>query len=301
MEMEISVVIPTYNRMEDLERCLSALERQSIPRKRFEVIVVDGGSSDATLDLLDSFRRKGRLDLSYHVERKRGAAAARNLGIKKARGGIIAFTDDDCVPSEGWLSELSGAFPQDGRCAGVGGIVVPLEDRLIPRYLHVRRAGRGVGFGTRAIHLATTNAMYRRSALLDVGCFNDRMIIGEDIDLSQRILRKGYYLKSFDSGLVRHRYVTDVKGLYRKSFLHGTGLATAAGLQGKALDMGWMALFRNLISPRSYSDRYGGDKKRGLYEQTAFAMLHRVQMIGFHDGYRSESRKRSHLKEIDSQ
>jgi glycosyltransferase involved in cell wall biosynthesis len=294
MGLRISVVVPTYNREKDLAHCMEALERQAFTRDGFEVIVVDGGSTDGTLALLDAVKRRGRIRISYFIEPKRGAAAARNAGLREAAGEFIAFTDDDCVPEPGWLSELAQAFPKDAKCAAVGGMVKPLEDGIVPRYLDSCRASRNIDFGENALHLATTNAMYRRSALLDVGGFNERIIIGEDLDLSLRTLRKGYNLRNTDMGLVRHRYVTGIKGLYRKSFLHGTGVATVARIEGKSLDMGWKAFFRSLFFPRSYFDRYGGDRKRGLYDRAAFAILHRIQTIGFHDGYRSESRK-SHI------
>ena len=88
----ISVVIPAYNAQDDLGNRLDALERQTVPREEYEIIVVNDGSSDGTREI--ATRRDAILISQPH----RGAAATRNAGAHRAHGEIILFTDADCVP-----------------------------------------------------------------------------------------------------------------------------------------------------------------------------------------------------------
>src|SRR5688572_20611263 len=101
--MRVSVVVPTYRRPDLLARCLGALLRQSWPPADYEVIVADDAAEEATRRLVESLDTSG-LRLQYvPVLGRHGPAAARNVGWRAARGEIIAFTDDDCIPDSGWL------------------------------------------------------------------------------------------------------------------------------------------------------------------------------------------------------
>ena len=92
-----SIVVPTYQRPVQLAACLQALSRLDYARERFEVIVVDDGSPTPPKAVVESLR--DRLQLTLHLQRHAGPAAARNAGAMRARGKYLAFTDDDCLPA----------------------------------------------------------------------------------------------------------------------------------------------------------------------------------------------------------
>src|SRR2546423_1619703 len=95
----VSVVIPTFERLDVLPEVLAALAAQESPPS-FEVIVVDDGSRDGTRELLRGYG--GPLALTALLEEHRGPAAARNAGVARAGGELIAFLGDDTVPEPGW-------------------------------------------------------------------------------------------------------------------------------------------------------------------------------------------------------
>jgi GT2 family glycosyltransferase len=221
----------------------------------------------------------------FLVERKRGAAAARNRGVQTSGSSLIAFTDDDCVPDKGWLRAMLHAMESDEGCAGAGGDVFPLENNVISRYLHFCGAGRPVVFGESAIHLPTTNAIYRCDALLKVGLFEERVLICEDIHLSQKLLRSGFRLKKAAGAIVRHKDPSDIATFYRKSYLHGSGLATIARIEGMAKKRGWSDLAKDLLLSRSYVDRFSDKSRLTFSDRIAFFFLARIQKAGIHFGY----------------
>jgi glycosyltransferase involved in cell wall biosynthesis len=301
MDFRISIVVPTYNRLQDIRQCIEALERQDIGTQGFEVIVVDGGSADGTLGYLEGVASSTRMNFSYIIEKKKGAGAARNAGVMMSKADFIAFTDDDCIPGQGWLSELLASFPEDGKCAAVGGpIISAYKKNIISRYFDYCRVCRNLDFNGRAIHIPTMNVLYRRSVLLEVGIFDERIIITEDIHLSQKIIRNGYYMKGLEVGPVIHKDPRDLGSLYRKAWLHGTGVATIAMMQGVKLKRDKASLLKELIYPKKYVERFVKGQKADRYDLVVFEFLHRLWKLGAHNGYCDEV-NRLHFKEIDAQ
>lgn len=101
-KIQISVIIPTFNRIDKLLTCLSYLSKQNISKNIFEIIIVDDGSTDETLKKLKILRYK---NLKLFSQKNAGQGKARNLGIKKAKGKIIIFIGDDIYPSKNFLKE----------------------------------------------------------------------------------------------------------------------------------------------------------------------------------------------------
>jgi len=196
-----SVVVATRDRAPLVERLLEALEQQTVARQEFEVVVVDDGSKDATREMLARVDRQadGPFQALRCAESK-GPAAARNLGVRSARGSIVAFTDDDCVPERRWLEEALGAFAD-----GVG--VVQGTTRA-----QSGAAGYGVPFsrtmevGEEDGHYPTCNIFYRREALERVGGFDEsfRFACGEDTDLAWRVKAAGYASRFCREAVVIH-------------------------------------------------------------------------------------------------
>jgi len=120
---DISVVISAYNAEATLAACLRAFELARSDRSAFEVILVDDGSTDRTADICRKFAAAGAFELRYILNDRKngfGPGFARNLGLKQARGRIIACTDADCVVDEGWLAAIDDAVRRRG-LALVGG------------------------------------------------------------------------------------------------------------------------------------------------------------------------------------
>ncbi len=248
--VDITVVVCTYRRAAKLTACLDALDRQTI-RDRVEVIVVDDGPDDATAAIA------GRYDvrLIRHPE-NRGLAAARNTGIEAASAPVVAFTDDDCIPSVTWLEALLEPYAGDDVMA-VGGDVEALRHvTLVHRYLsetnrlaplevelsvssslayraklYIRRNRRGTGTrpGTRAVYsLVGANMSFRREALIAVGMFDRRITFGgEDEDICRR-LRERFAGEQFlftSRAVIAHDFDGELRDTLRRSYQYGAGSA----------------------------------------------------------------------------
>lgn len=101
--MEVSVVIPTYNKKDRLKLALTSLINQTYPRKKFEVVLIDDGSRDGAKDMVKSLSLPYKIN--YLRRQNQGRSVARNLGIAHAKGKIIIFTDDDLILSPEFIEE----------------------------------------------------------------------------------------------------------------------------------------------------------------------------------------------------
>ncbi|MFC1750455.1 glycosyltransferase [Pseudomonadota bacterium] len=102
--MLLSVIIPTHNRAKILKDCLKELFKQSLPKKNFEIIVVDDGSRDETKEVVKKFMEK-RDNIKYVYQKNQGQGIARNKGMFKAEGDVVVFMGDDIIPTKDFLSE----------------------------------------------------------------------------------------------------------------------------------------------------------------------------------------------------
>jgi GT2 family glycosyltransferase len=192
--LEISVVVPTVDRVALLERCLRGLAGQE--GVAFEVIVI-GGDDPGIARLVDTW--KGPLSLRFLRSRAPGASVKRNVGWSVARAPIVAFTDDDCEPAPGWLKSIVGAFADPGVDLVQGAVAAHPDDGAVG----------GVFARTIEVHTPTptypnANLAYRRSVLERVDGYDSLLASGEDTDLAWRVLESGGHAQFVPEALVWH-------------------------------------------------------------------------------------------------
>lgn len=199
MSPRVSVIVPHYHDLCALDLCLSALERQTFARTSFEIIVADNASPEGEAKVLGVIA--GRAELV--VVSERGAGPARNGGVGRARGEVLAFTDCDCVPEPQWLAEGLAALV-DYDFVG-GGMTVLVED---PARLSATEAfEREFAFNNRAYvetkgFTVTANLFCSRELFDRVGGF--RVGVSEDFEWCERARLAGYRLGYAPLAMVGH-------------------------------------------------------------------------------------------------
>jgi glycosyltransferase involved in cell wall biosynthesis len=191
--VNISVVIPTYNRAADLTRCLAALKAQTAPVDSFEVIVIDDGSTDGTPEVLAQWAADWPV-LRYYRQSNAGPATARNQGISRAHFGIIAFTDDDCLPAPDWVQRI-----QERMSAGIHGCLHgPIRSSLpSSTFVHSVIADGAV---------ITSNIAFEKAVFERVGVFDTAFPAPwcEDADMCYRMRKLGVTITYDPALLVDH-------------------------------------------------------------------------------------------------
>lgn len=192
----VSIVVPTFNANKTIRQLITSLINQSYPKDRYEIIIVDDGSKDETVEIVMSIARENLQPTVkiIRLEHNRGPAVARNRGIIEAKGKIIAFTDADALPDTDWLEELVKVF-DDENVGGVRGEILTDGYRLFP----IRVAPVGGGY-------KTCNIAYRKEVLNHVGLFDERFRhpFGEDGDVAHRVLKEGFLIKDSPKATVVH-------------------------------------------------------------------------------------------------
>lgn len=199
-DLLVSVVVPTYDRPGRLGRLLDGLRAQTLGTDRFEVLVVDDASGPETTERLNIERATGTLRLTHLRQPfNRGPAAARNTGWRHASAPLVAFTDDDCVPTPEWLEALVAAAADDPG-AIVQGPTAPDPTELAGSLVLARTTSNT----TLGPSFETCNIAYPVTALRSLGGFDERWSVGEDSDLAWRALETGHRTVFAAGALVHH-------------------------------------------------------------------------------------------------
>lgn len=218
----VTVVVPVYNGAMTIANCLESLLDQTYPADRYEIVVVENGSTDETTEVVQ--RYPVRL---FHNE-VRGPAAARNRGICESTADIIAFTDADCIANPNWLVELIRPYA-DPTISGVGGDIQPYrhEKRTIFELFSEEYApivNYVSGEHEFYPHLSTPNASYRRELLVATNGFDERLLTGEDIEISWRLQVKACAKLAYaHEAIVYHHHRSTRQGLCRQYRQYGYG------------------------------------------------------------------------------
>jgi GT2 family glycosyltransferase len=222
--MDISIIIATYNRKDFLKDSLSSLFNQNYPKNKYEIIVVDDGSKDGTKKMVQGLKFRG--NLHYFYQKNKGQAAAMNLGIKNAKGEIIAFTDDDCVASKDWLVELMKGFKDNHDIAGVGGEIIAFNPQnLIEKYWDIFFFDQKETIEdkkNRPSHLIGANCAYRAEIFQKVGLFDYSLTSQlQDVDFGWRLSWLGYQFLYLPEMIVFHRMPKTFWQFLKKNFIAG--------------------------------------------------------------------------------
>ena len=194
----ISVVVPVRNGMPWIEHQLQALSTQEVPAD-WEVVVADNGSDDGTRACVQRWAGPHPRIRLVDASARRGAAAARNVGVRSARGRLLAFCDADDVVRPGWLASMWRNLAGADLVAGVFDFGA-LDG--VPSSLPVPAATHQLGFLPFAL---TANLAVRREVFEAVHGFDEELAAGEDVDLCWRLQLAGYRLAVAADAIVEKR------------------------------------------------------------------------------------------------
>ena len=213
--MSVSIVIPTFDGGSRIGSCLDALLRQTAGRD-VEILVVNDGSTDNTADVVARYR-----GVRLITQSNAGPAAARNRGALEARGTIILFTDDDCVPMPEWLSAMIEPFT-DPNVVGVKGVYRTRQRRLVARFVQVEYEDKYRLMSDAAYidFVDTYSAGFRRDRFLEINGYDTAFPVAcaEDVELSYRMSARGWAMKFIPTAIVYHTHPDTLLRYLKKKY-----------------------------------------------------------------------------------
>ncbi|RXH58446.1 Glycosyl transferase, family 2 [Granulicella sibirica] len=210
-----SIIIPTFNGASRIGNCLTALLDQTAGRD-IEILVIDDGSKDETGDVV---RRYPTVRLISRANA--GPAAARNLGAFEARGEILLFTDDDCIPMTGWLDAMLTPF-ESREVVGVKGTYCTRQRELAARFVQVEYEDKyrlmadlpSIDF------VDTYSAGFRRENFLEMNGYDTSFPVAcaEDVELSYRMSARGWKMVFAPKAVVCHTHPDSFSRYLKKKY-----------------------------------------------------------------------------------
>jgi glycosyltransferase involved in cell wall biosynthesis len=241
--IDVTVVLATLNRSALLAGALRSLAAQSFDQSRFEVVVVDNGSTDDTQQVVQEMARKVG-NIRYVQEPRLGLSNGRNRGLTEAAGAIVAFFDDDAEADPQWLERLFEVFVDDPAAGGAGGRIQVrwpgAKPSWMPAFLEAHYGRCDYGEARRVVvypeYPYGANMAFRREVLLAVGGFRDEvgrkgksLVAAGETELFYRLSQKNLRIVYEPSSLVHHLASpthTTRRWILRRTFAHG--LATSS-------------------------------------------------------------------------
>ncbi|SPF50515.1 membrane hypothetical protein [Syntrophobacter sp. SbD1] len=221
----VSIIVPVYNRADEVAQCLESLLRLNYPVSLREIIVVDDASDDSTADVVRAYGNR----IKFVANRRNlGQSAARNVGVSIAAGEVLAFIDSDCTADVKWLEQLTPYF-QDPRIALVGGYVAShFRKTWLDRY---EDAKSPLSMGKHTIicndsnsdfYVPTCNMLVRKKAYLEAGGLDESLRVGEDVDLCWKLKKQNHRLIYVPEGRVDHKHRNRFPSAFKRRFDYGT-------------------------------------------------------------------------------
>jgi len=221
-----SIVIPTFNRPEQLAACLQACTLLDYPTDRFEVIAVDDGGTSPLDQVVARF--SGTLPLRLLRQENTGPAAARNRGALAARGKILAFTDDDCAPACDWLRALEAEFDVSPDSAVGGRTINRLSQNVYSTASQLLISYLCLYYNSvpkKARFCPSNNLAFPTGHFRAIGGFDVTYprAAAEDREICERWLNCGYRLTYAPDAIVFHSHGLSLRTFLRQHFHYGQG------------------------------------------------------------------------------
>jgi len=241
---KISVVVITYNRQESLRKCLVNLHAQDYSKEYYEIIVIDDGSTDTTAQIIKGLQKDYK-NLFYFRQEHNGTAHARNLGIKKSKGKIIAFIDDDCLTDKNWVKKTIKEHDKHPEYPSIGGKTIIGDTTFLGKYKNFQlgffftemeykkdfitklkeyhNVQKKLNTTCFTSMLPTCNISYKATLFKEIGLFNIHLKFssGEDTEFHWRLKQKGYAIFYQPGIVVRHFPEGNIFSHFRRSFQYG--------------------------------------------------------------------------------
>jgi glycosyltransferase involved in cell wall biosynthesis len=227
--MDISVIVPTFNRREMVRRTVETLSAQTFPAERYELIVVVDGSTDGTVAMLGALKPACRLRVIEQANR--GPSAARNTGLRAAEAGLVIFIDDDMLCAPELIAAHAAAHEAEDRMIGLGAILLSADsppslaaecfNREIGAF-HLQQT-RSPGTAWQEIECVFSNTSLSRALLVETGGFDETFRMREDLELGVRLFGAGLHAGYIDGAVAYQYYEKTAADLIRDAEAFAVG------------------------------------------------------------------------------
>jgi Predicted glycosyltransferases len=215
----VSIIVPVLNGERDIRDCLTGLLQQNYPAEQYEVVVVDNGSTDHTVTIVNSF--ESVLLLSNSVP---GAAASRNKGAKAAKGEILLFVDSDCIAHEGLLFEHVQTYlrkVEEFSVDAVGGAITGIVSNfwsLCDDYCSWAPNNPGLDEGVIQQYWPSANFSMKTNVFQRLGGFDERLLRAEDVEICMRLRLSGGTIFFQPKAIVQHKNRTTGRAVLKRAW-----------------------------------------------------------------------------------
>ncbi|MCM8787668.1 MAG: glycosyltransferase [Candidatus Omnitrophica bacterium] len=211
--MKFSIIIPAYNSEKYIKACLDSIFNLNYPKKDYEVIVVDGGSKDTTLNILKKYKVKVVHSKNISI------ANSRNLGAKEAKGDTLVFIDSDCLANKELLKKAEEHLKKYSCC---GAFYKPSKTaRWVAKgWLMIEGKNKGI-----VNWIPSGTLIVKKSVFFEIDGFNEMLQTGEDFDFCLKLKNRGYKIFNDPSVASIHLGQTDnLKDFFKKEMWRGSSL-----------------------------------------------------------------------------
>ncbi len=238
-----SVIIPSFNRADEIRELLASLQQLDFPRERFEVIVADDGSTDNTAEIVRQAQKDYDYPLHYFAQKNQGPGAARNLGMNKAHGDFFIFLDSDVTVPPQWLKNVDAALT-DEQADAFGGpdtyrkdfppllkaINYSMTSFITTGGLRGKKGKKIAKYYPRSFNMGLSRAVWQK-----IGGFSS-LRHGQDIEYSHRILNSGAKVIFVADAPVFHKRRTNLRRFFRQVFNWGVARINLYKIDAKMLE-----------------------------------------------------------------